>query len=227
VVEEWMNIKGYDGKYRISNTGKVESTNYNNTGKPKLLKIKVNRYGYNEVKLSKNNKTKDYLVATLVAEHYLKKPAPDMEVIHIGENNIDSVDNLKYGYRSELLYMMYKKGHRKIGKPSKYKISYKGKQYKKKSDMAKDYGLTPKQLFRRLENGWTLDESLEIPIEREHKILNVKLYKYNGKLYSMKQLSILSGIKEKTIYNRLARKWSIEEAVEIPVGKNYKWRLSV
>ena len=227
MVEEWTDIKGYNGKYRISNTGKVESTNYNNTGKPQLLKIKVNRYGYNEVKLSQNNKTKNYLVATLVAQHYLKQPAPDMEVMHIGDNNIDSVDNLKYGYRSEILHKMYKKHHRKIGKPSKYKMSYKNKQYKSKSDIAKDYGLKPKQFIKRLENGWTLEEATEIPIERYQKKLSVRLYKYNDKLYSVKQLSQMFGISEKNIYKRLARKWSIEEAVEIPIGKNKKWRLSV
>ena len=48
-MEEWKDIKGYDGKYRLSNTGKVESTNYNNTGKPKELKLKRNKYGFNEV----------------------------------------------------------------------------------------------------------------------------------------------------------------------------------
>ena len=55
MIEEWTDIEGYEGKYKLSNTGKVVSLNYNNTGKPKELKIKVNRYGYNEVTLSKNN----------------------------------------------------------------------------------------------------------------------------------------------------------------------------
>lgn len=57
-MEEWTDIKGYEGKYIISNTGKVVSLNYNNTGKPKESKLKINKYGYNEVKLSKNNKAK-------------------------------------------------------------------------------------------------------------------------------------------------------------------------
>ena len=217
--EIWVDIKGFEGKYKLSNKGQVLSTNYNNTGKPRLLKLKVNRYGYNEVKLSKNNKTKNYLVITLVAEHFLKKPAPDMIPIHIGEIDDDSVENIAYGYRSEMLHLMYKKGHRKVGKPTKNIVSYKGKQYKKFSDMARDYGLNIKNFDKRIKRGWTLEETLEIPTERKQKILNVQLYKYNGKLYSIKELSKMSGISEKTIWKRLKRNWSIEEAVEIPTGK--------
>jgi hypothetical protein len=43
-------------------------------------------------------------------------------------------------------------------------------------------------------------------------------------LYSVKQLSQLFGISEKNIYKRLARKWSIDEAVEIPLQKGGKRR---
>lgn len=195
------------------------SLNYNNTGKPKELKLKVNRYGYNEVKLSKNNKTKNYLVITLVAEHFLIKPALDMIPIHIGDISDDGVQNITYGYRSEMLHLMYKKGHRKIGKPTRNIVSYKGKQYRKWSDLARDYGLHPKQFEKRVSHGWRLDEALEIPIERKQKKLNVKLYDYNGKLYSIKELSKLSGISKKCLYKRLKRGWNISETVEIPVGK--------
>ena len=39
-METWVDIKGFEGKYQISNQGHVISLNYNNTGKPKLLKIR-------------------------------------------------------------------------------------------------------------------------------------------------------------------------------------------
>ena len=71
--EKWVDIEGYEGKYQISNTGKVRSMNYNNTGQIRELKQKVNRYGYYEIKLSKNNKCKDFLVGTLVAKHFLNQ----------------------------------------------------------------------------------------------------------------------------------------------------------
>lgn len=216
--EIWVDIKGFEGKYQLSNTAKVKSLNYCNTGKEKLLKIRPDHYGHNMVTLSKNNKRKSYLMITLVAEHFLVKPAPDMIPIHIGDVNDDSVENITYGYRSEMLHLMYKKGHRKVGEPTKNIVSYKGKQYKKWSDLARDYGLHPKQLEKRVSHGWRLNEALEIPIERKQKILNVKLYDYNGKFYSIKELSKLSGISEKNLYKRLKRGWNISEAVEIPIG---------
>ena len=52
-MEIWKDIEGYEGKYQVSNTGKVKSLNYNNSGQEKKKKKKINRYGYNEVKLSK------------------------------------------------------------------------------------------------------------------------------------------------------------------------------
>lgn len=217
--EIWVDIKGFEGKYQLSNKGQVLSLNFNNTGKPKLLKIRKNHYGFNEVTLSKNNKRKFYLLITLVAEHFLEKPAPDMIPIHIGEIDDDSVENIAYGYRSEMLHLMYKKGHRKVGKPSENIVSYKGKQYSKWSDMARDYNITPKNLEKRTSHGWTLEEALEIPMKREKFRLNKRLYEYNGKLYSVEELSELSGISTKNIYKRLKRKWSVEEAVEIPTGK--------
>lgn len=65
MIEEWKDIEGYENKYQISSQKNVRSLNYNNTGKIKELKQKKNRFGYMEVKLSKNNKTKNYLVSTL------------------------------------------------------------------------------------------------------------------------------------------------------------------
>ena len=56
-------------------------------------------------------------------------------------------------------------------------------------------------------------------MEREQKILNVRLYEYKGKQMSVKQLSQKYGIDQRNIYRRLARGWSIEEAIEIPLAK--------
>lgn len=217
--EVWKDIEGYENKYQVSNLGNVKSLNFNNTKKERLLKPKINRYGYREVKLSKNNKTKGHLISTLVARAFLFNNNPDKEIAHIGETTDDRLENLKYEYRSKILHDMYKKGHRKIGKPSNYNISYNGKQYKNISEMARDNGISPKLLHKRVQNGWTLEESIKIPRDRKSKILNVKLYEYNNKIMSVKQLSDLSGISSKTIYKRLARGWDIESAVEIPLRK--------
>ena len=36
--EEWKPIEGYEGRYEVSNYGRVKSLNFNKTGKPKILK---------------------------------------------------------------------------------------------------------------------------------------------------------------------------------------------
>ena len=59
--EEWTNIKSYEGKYIISNTGKVVSLNYNNTGKP-----------YEEVK-ELNNTMKQMSTQTIERSKYYSR----------------------------------------------------------------------------------------------------------------------------------------------------------
>ena len=40
-MEEFKDIKGYEGIYQCSNFGNILSLNYHNTGKPKLLKLSI------------------------------------------------------------------------------------------------------------------------------------------------------------------------------------------
>ena len=55
MTEIWRDILNYENKYQVSNLGNVRSLNYNNTGKPRNLKPKLNKNGYYEIKLCKNN----------------------------------------------------------------------------------------------------------------------------------------------------------------------------
>lgn len=218
--EEWTNIKGYEGKYIISNTGKVMSLNYNNTGKPKELKLKINRCGYKEVKLSKNNKTKDFMVAHLVAEHFISNPKKCTLVTHIDNNKLnDCYTNLKWVYLSETRFLAYKNGNRK-GNPSENIISYKGKRYKSYSALAKDNNVKePKQLFKRLYRGWDLETALEVSVNIEHKGSKPYYYDYYGKLLTVYQIAEKNNVSAKLINKRLGRGWNIYEAAEIPSWK--------
>lgn len=164
MIEEWKNIEGYEGKYQVSNTGKVRSTNYNNTGLIKELKQKLNRYGYYEVKLSKNNKTKNYMVGRLVAEHFIPNPNFKTKVIHIKDTKNNSVSNLKWAYESEAMHHQYNT-HKRKGKSSNTKITYNNKKYKSYKDIAKDLGINERTFYKRMnELEWSLYEALEIPI---------------------------------------------------------------
>ena len=49
--EEWKEIKGYGGKYLVSNMGRIKSLKHAN---PKLLTVFVNNKGYPRVALCKD-----------------------------------------------------------------------------------------------------------------------------------------------------------------------------
>lgn len=163
MIEYWKDILGYEGKYQVSNTGKVRSLNYNNTGKVKELKQKINRYGYYEVKLSKNNRTKDFMVGRLVALHFIPNPNFKTKVIHKKDVTDNSVENLEWVYESEAMHNQYNT-HKRKGKASKTKITYNNKNYKNYGSIAKDLGINKSTFYRRLKLNWSLYEALEIPI---------------------------------------------------------------
>lgn len=52
----------------------------------------------------------------------------------------------------------------KIGKATKTKISYKGRNYKRYSQIAKRLGINQKTFYTRMYLGWNLWEALEIPV---------------------------------------------------------------
>lgn len=167
--EIWKDIIGYNGKYQISNTGKIRSTNYNNTGKIKELKLKLNKYGYYEVKLSKNNIVKDFMVGRLVAQHFLPNLNFKPKVIHKKDVKDNSINNLEWAYESEAMHNQYNNSHRS-GKSSNTKITYKGKNYKKYIDIAKEFGINRRTFYKRIyELHWNLYEALEVPVGRNEK----------------------------------------------------------
>ena len=121
-MEEWRDIKGYEGKYMVSNLGRVKSVNYRRTGKEKILKAYPNKddYGYLKVGLYKDGKVRYPLVHVLVATAFLENPDNLPEVNHKDENSKNNcVENLEYC--SRLYNVNYgtrnKKVAEKISKP--------------------------------------------------------------------------------------------------------------
>lgn len=102
--EEYRDIKGYEGKYQISNKGNVKSLErtvksgkgYRVT-KEIILKPKKNISGYLYVGLWKDGKVKRHLIHRLVAEAFLENTNNLPEVNHISEDKENNcVENLEW-----------------------------------------------------------------------------------------------------------------------------------
>ena len=99
--EIWKDILGYEGKYMVSNWGRVKSLNYNRTGKERILKAGDNGNGYLEVILFKDGKGKHYKIHRLVAQAFLENTKGYTEVNHRDENKQNNcVENLEWCSRS-------------------------------------------------------------------------------------------------------------------------------
>lgn len=102
-MEIYKDIRGYEGLYQVSDTGKVYSIKRN-----KELSIQKSK-GYLRVQLWKNGSCKWFLIHRLVAEAFIPNPDNLPQVNHKDEckfnNNIDNLEwcsakyNSNYGTR--------------------------------------------------------------------------------------------------------------------------------
>ena len=98
MTEEWRSIDGYEGIYKISNLGRVESLARYGT-KGGIIKKIIHKLGYEYVYLNNNGKKKCY-VHRLVLETFL--PTDGKEVNHKNHiKNDNRLENLEWCSRSE------------------------------------------------------------------------------------------------------------------------------
>ena len=103
-MEEWRDIKGYEGLYKISNIGNIKSLARIINNKPSRLhfngeirqfkeKTLNNRYdnlGYQSISLTKNKKVYKIRVHRLIAEAFIPNPENKRTVIHKNGNKSDN-----------------------------------------------------------------------------------------------------------------------------------------
>ena len=109
-MEEWRDIKGYEGLYQVSNLGRVKSLGNSKSKKEKILKPYSN-IGYFHVILSKEGIHKNCRVHRLVAEAFIPNLNNYKEVNHKDEDkennssyNLEWCDrkyNNNYGTRTQ------------------------------------------------------------------------------------------------------------------------------
>ena len=105
-MENWKDIKGYEGFYQVSNLGRVRSLErdvflpngiVNRHIEEKILVPILNAYGYSFVNLHKNGKSKAILIHRLVAMAFIENPEHKPQVNHKDENPLNNcVDNLEW-----------------------------------------------------------------------------------------------------------------------------------
>lgn len=109
--EVWKDIKGFEGAYMISNTGKVMSIPRQGMkgNEPILRKLSLTHDGYVKVRLIYNGKDETRRVHRLVAEAFIPNPDNKETVNHIdGNKQNNNVHNLEWIDRSEQMIHAYK-----------------------------------------------------------------------------------------------------------------------
>lgn len=95
--EEWKDIEGYNGKYRISNHGKIVNTDFFNKGIAVQLKPTVSPAGEFVNLHTNGGGHRGRTVHRLVAEAFIPNPDNLPEVRHKDGNKLNNhVDNLEW-----------------------------------------------------------------------------------------------------------------------------------
>lgn len=108
--EIWKDVDGYEGRYKVSNTGKVIGTRKFKSPSRKYLVQVEDKYGYLRVCLFKDGKRTNALVHRLVANAFLPKVSGKEQINHLDENKknnrlenlewVDTRENSNYGTRN-------------------------------------------------------------------------------------------------------------------------------
>lgn len=123
-MEEWRDIKGYEGLYKISNIGRVKSYqtfgNNQKIGREHFITPTLTTNGYYRVELIKDNQRKTHRIHRLVAFAFLPNPENKPYINHIDGNRLNNhITNLEWCTQKENNEHAIRTGLRKLKKLSK------------------------------------------------------------------------------------------------------------
>jgi hypothetical protein len=131
IKEYFIDVKGYEGLYEISNLGRLKSLNYNHTRQPRIMKPSIGSRGYYHTLLWKNGESKDFCIYQIVAMSFLQIPSDKLN--HIHHVDFDKTNDCAYNLepakcRENICYGKYgiKSGVSKHLNKYRARISYYG-----------------------------------------------------------------------------------------------------
>lgn len=154
MIETWKTIKGFEGLYEVSNTGKVRSIDrviITKNGVKKTIKGKELFFTISKidekshcprasVQLWKNNQAFLKKVHRLVAEAFIPNPENKRDVNHINGNKHDNrVENLEWLTHSENMKHAYKIGLNRISEKQSEAIKKANTKYKKGKPLSEEH----------------------------------------------------------------------------------------
>lgn len=148
--EVWKDVKGYEGRYQVSNLGNVKTLNFMGRGIETNLKKSMSPQGYEVVRVG----DKLELVHRLVAEAFIENPNNYPIVNHIDENKTNNMaSNLEW--RTHKYNLCYGKRLGKVRKPV-IAITKQGEaeRYGSVKSASEAMGVTPTAISQALIKGY-------------------------------------------------------------------------
>lgn len=145
MTEIWKDVVGYEGLYQVSNLGRVKSYYGKNgrlTTESRLLRGKLDKNGYIEVRLCKNGRVSYKRIHRLVVDHFLHGDSI-LQVNHKdGNKSNNAITNLELVTPKENVNHAHRTGLHK-GCVTKVRISTRHKQmdFESITDASKYFGV--------------------------------------------------------------------------------------
>lgn len=133
--EIWKDIPDFDGKYQLSNKGRIKSFYFDEEGT--LLKTTIDRNGYIKIRL----KNKEYYVHRLVALLFVPNPYFYKEINHKdGNKENNCCENLEWCTRSENVKHAFANGLKENRKGSESNAAKSFYQFDKQGNLIRRWG---------------------------------------------------------------------------------------